>query len=177
MTELDDSAGPISGSARQLILMRHAKSDWADESLSDHDRPLNARGRRDAPRMAQWLADQELLPERMLISSSHRTRETAALMMEAWGFEPDTVFSEELYHASPGDILAAAQIDGVDSNRLMILAHNPGMTSLVSHFARDFMEMPTAAIAVFETDCQSWKELQPGTSTKLREFMRPKGLN
>jgi phosphohistidine phosphatase len=170
------TAADTSNASRQLILMRHAKSDWADESLSDHDRPLNKRGRRDAPRVGHWLAEEDFLPDRILVSSSERTKETIALMIDAWQVDPETIFDDALYHASLGEILGAIQSNGGDSRRLMVLAHNPGMTSLVSHFAGDFMEMPTAAIGIFETACDSWTALHPGTSTRLLDFMRPKQL-
>ncbi len=170
-----------SSRALHLILMRHAKSDWADESISDHDRPLNKRGRRDAPLIALWLAQEDLIPDLVLVSSSERTRETIALMMEVWKAEPKRdepkiVFSEELYHGTPGDILAVIATHGGNAKKLMVLAHNPGMASLVSHFAGDFTDMPTAAIAVFETTCDAWTKLHPGSPAKMIEFMRPKEL-
>lgn len=170
-------AAECSDDRRHLILMRHAKSDWGNESLSDHDRPLNRRGRRDAPNMAVWLADQNLVPDVILVSSSTRTRETVALMMEQWDAEPITTFTDELYHASPEEIIRVIGSDGGDARRLMVVAHNPGMTSLVSHFARDYREMATAQIAVYETACESWKQLRLGTSMHLIAQMRPKQLN
>jgi len=174
--------------ARYLILMRHAKSDWGDESLPDHDRPLNRRGRRDAPQMARWLSDSDLIPDTILISSSVRTRETVALMMDTWTMEPSGTmepsetseskmsFSEDLYHASPEEIIGVIQCDGGESRCLLVVAHNPGMTSLVSHFADRFTEMPTAAIAVFQTECEAWSNLRPGTVMRMIEQMVPKGL-
>jgi phosphohistidine phosphatase len=165
-----------SDGALHLILMRHAKSDWSDGSLSDHDRPLNHRGKRDAPNMARWLADQNLIPDLILVSSSQRTRETVALMTEIWNTEPDTLFREDLYHSSPEEIIGAVQCNGNDRQRVMVIAHNPGMTSLVSHFADDFIEMPTAAIAIFESTCDSWSDLKPATSMRLVEHKRPKEL-
>ena len=117
---------------RFLILMRHAKSDWSDESIADHDRPLNGRGRRDAPRMARWLTEIDMVPDLILSSTSARTRETIGLMMDEWSTPPETCFSESLYLAAPMTMLLTAQSDGRDARRLMLLAHNPGMTHLVS---------------------------------------------
>jgi len=167
---------------RYLILMRHAKSDWGDESLSDHDRPLNRRGLRDAPNMARWLADLDLIPDMILCSSSVRTRETVDTMMDVWTTEPSRTaeptisFSEDLYHATPEEIIGAIRCDGGTSRRLLVVAHNPGMTSLVSHFAQRFTEMPTAAVAVFQTDCERWNDLQPEATMQMIEQMGPKGL-
>lgn len=174
--------------ARYLILMRHAKSDWGDESLSDHNRPLNRRGQRDAPMMARWLADSDLIPDTILISSSVRTRETVALMIETWTSEPSGTsepsetteprmsLTDDLYHASPEEIIGVIRCDGGQSRCLLVVAHNPGMTSLVSHFADRFTEMPTAAIAVFQTAGEQWNDLRPGKMMQLIEHVRPKGL-
>jgi phosphohistidine phosphatase len=92
---------------RTLILIRHAKSDWDDPALSDHDRPLNARGQRSAPRIGAWLAEQGVTPDAVLCSTALRTRETwdgiATQLPEA----PEPVFSHGLYHAAPIDMLNA----------------------------------------------------------------------
>ena len=170
MTEQTDQ----SNSRRELILMRHAKSDWGDESLADHDRPLNQRGRRDAPRMARWLAEEDLVPELVLVSSSQRTRETISLMIDVWRDSPTIVYREQLYHSSPGDILATVGGDAGAHRRVMVLAHNPGMSSLVSHFAGEFTDMPTAAVAIFELTSPSWVAVNPGTSARLIDLLRPK---
>lgn len=161
---------------RRLILMRHAKSDWGDASLSDHDRPLNARGQRDAPRMADWLADLGWIPDLVLSSSSQRTRETIARMNECWDVEPTTSFTQALYLASPESILDCIRSDGGDASQLMVLAHNPGISYLASVIADQSLEMPTAAIAIFDVDVEQWFDFRQSTSTQLIEFMRPKAL-
>ena len=158
-----------------LILMRHAKSDWSDGSLTDHDRPLNRRGKRDAPRMAKWLAAMHCIPELLLCSSSTRTKETASLMMDAWDTTPEIEFSRDLYHASPDAILDAVKSMAKDQTKLMVLAHNPGMAYLVSTLAGESMDMPTAAIGIFSVSC-AWYELTPKSSVRMTEFMRPKAL-
>ena len=160
----------------RLILMRHAKSDWSNGSQSDHERPLNRRGKRDAPNMAGWLAECNLIPDLILVSSSQRTRETVGLMKEIWQTDPKIDYQEGLYHSSPEEIIAAVQSNPGEHQTVMVVAHNPGMTSLVSHFAGDFVEMPTAAIAIFQPTCESWSDLRPDTSMQLVEHKRPKEL-
>ncbi len=165
-----------SDDARYLILMRHAKSDWSDTALSDHDRPLNQRGRRDAPKMANWLADLDLIPDQVLCSSSARTRETVTRMIDCWTSKPQVSLSERLYEASPEDIFKVVRRRGGAADRLLVVGHNPGMTALVSQLAGKFTEMPTAAIAVFRVDCDSWPDLRSTTAMQLIEHMRPKAL-
>lgn len=161
---------------RYLILMRHAKSDWGDPSLSDHDRPLNSRGQKDSPRMAGWLAEQSCIPDVVLSSSSSRTRETLALMCEQWGEEPTVSFTDSLYLAAPDSILDCIRSDALDSRCLMVLAHNPGISYLASLLAGRSIEMPTAAVAVFKVDLDDWHNLRESTPVELTEFMRPKAL-
>jgi phosphohistidine phosphatase len=160
-----------------LILMRHAKSDWSDDSLTDHERRLNERGRAAAPAMAQWLQRIELVPDVILSSSSTRTRETVDLMKEEWASEPVVTYNELLYLATPSTIMEVAKAGPSDAQRLMIVAHNPGMTSLVSMLSGQQMDMPTAAIAIFELEAGTqWSDLLYNTPLKLIHFMRPKAL-
>ena len=79
---------------KRLLLMRHAKSDWSDGSVSDHDRPLNARGQDAAPRIASWLASEGMVPEVILCSTAVRTSQTLALMLNVWRNNPVVVDSE-----------------------------------------------------------------------------------
>lgn len=169
---------PDSGENEQrvLVLMRHAKSDWGDDSLSDHDRPLNERGNRDAPLMAQWLADIDTIPDLVACSSAVRTRETVALMTAQWAKTPEVSYLESLYLAHPETILKTAASDGGDARVLMVVAHNPAMTHLVSSLADKVIDMPTAAIAVFRLAISDWSELQGSSPVELIHFMRPKAL-
>ena len=173
MTEIHDGD---SDDKRFLILMRHAKSDWSDESLGDHDRPLNPRGNRDAPRMARWLAEVDMIPDVLISSTAQRTRETAALLRDEWPSDPEIIWNSELYLASPDSILRVIRTDNCDARRLLVLAHNPGMAQLVSGLAEQAVDMPTAAIAVFELDDTDWSEFRPHQRRRLIHYMRPKAL-
>lgn len=172
---MSESKTDLQSLDRFLILMRHAKSDWSDESLSDHERPLNARGKRDAPRMANWLTKIEMVPDVVLSSDSQRTRDTCALMSEQWQQQPTVLFSESLYLAGPDEICRAVRSDAWDAKRLMVIAHNPGMAYLVSGLADELIDMPTAAIAVFQVD-EDFSQLRPGSPIQLMHYMRPKAL-
>ena len=171
-----ESSGKPKDADRFLILMRHAKSDWGDPSLSDHQRPLNHRGKRDAPRMADWLVKIDMVPDTILSSSSERTRETVGLMTPQWSDDPMISFCEGLYLATPETILSTIRSDAGDALRLMVVAHNPGIAHLASGLAEEFLEMPTAAIAVFKISTSAWSKLQTSTPMQLTQFMRPKSL-
>lgn len=154
--------------------MRHAKSSWADESLSDFDRPLNKRGRRSTPVMAQRLRTHYVEPDVLISSSSQRTRETADLLIENGLLKPEQcTFIDDLYHASASTIQDVVQDQ--DANCVMILAHNPGVTYFVNHFSNAMLDnLPTAGIAVIDFEIDFWTELEPNKTGKLHVLEFPR---
>ena len=108
----------------RLIVMRHAKSSWSDAGLDDHERPLNKRGRRDAPRIAQELHDRDWTPDRIRVSSSKRTMETLELM-EAISRNSTIDVEPSLYHSNISTLMQAVE-EVEEGKTTMILSHNPG---------------------------------------------------
>ena len=136
-----------------LVLVRHAKSDWGDPGLDDHDRPLNDRGRRDAPAMARRLAESGFRADALLSSTALRARTTAGFFGAALGIEPE--LREELYGAPARTLLANAAGSGAD--RVVVVAHDPGMTALAADLSGGGIgHMPTCAVAVFTWDADDW---------------------
>lgn len=159
---------------KTLLLMRHAKSSWDDPDLADHDRPLNKRGKKDAPRMGRWLVDAGLVPDLIVTSSANRARKTAELVAEACGHEGDVVVRPELYHASP-DVWAEAIRELPDNaSRVLCIGHNPGMEETLAAWTDEAVAMPTAAIAQLEAEIDSWRDF--GTGLTLRGVQRVKDL-
>jgi len=98
---------------KTLLILRHAKSSWKDEALPDHDRPLNKRGKEDAPRMGKLLHDEDLVPELILSSDARRARSTTELVVEESHFEGEVIYSRDLYAAEPETCMEAlAQMAG-----------------------------------------------------------------
>ena len=160
-----------------LILMRHAKSDWSDTSLSDHERPLNRRGRKDSTRMADWMIENDLVPDLVLCSTSSRTRATVEIMLDIWDSEPDVVHHENLYLASQDEILREVRTCGVDCDRIMVVAHNPGISHTASMFAEKSIEMPTACVSAFDLATDDWQNAGEEIDRRFRVLMRPKLLS
>lgn len=130
----------------ELVLVRHAKSDWGDPSMNDHDRPLNARGNRDAPAMAQRFADTHGPVDVILSSTANRARSTAQEFAAALGLE--IIFDPELYLAPAEVLLAKTRAAGAAS--VMVVAHNPGITDLAYDLSSgEITHMPTCAVARF----------------------------
>jgi phosphohistidine phosphatase len=173
---------------RTLILMRHAKSDWNQSGLSDKDRPLNARGNYAAPRMARWLLDQGILPDRVCCSSAVRTRETLEWMLGVFreaeqAKRLEKTYLDELYLAPSERILRVAYevwSQFPDEQVLLMLGHNPGMEDLVSELSGQPTSMPTAAIAIFrceEAVADGMSENGVSSSKfRLTHFQAPKKL-
>lgn len=137
-----------------LILVRHAKSDWGDPGLDDHDRPLNERGLRDAPTMAARLGETGVVIGAIISSTALRARTTAAFFGAHFGLEP--TLSPDLYGAPPRALLAAAA--GSAHPVVMVVAHDPGMTMLAADLSDGgIAHMPTCAVATFEWPDADWE--------------------
>ena len=141
----------------RLALVRHAKSDWGNPSLDDHDRPLNERGLRDAPRMARALAETGFRPEVILSSTALRARTTA----EAFAAEFDVAvdLDPELYGA-PGAAPCWRRRPRARRGSVIVVAHDPGMSVLAERLSEgEIGHMPTCAVATFTWDEDDWAVL------------------
>jgi len=169
----------MSENLRELILWRHAKSDWSDPNLDDHDRPLAERGRRNAKKMANWIEKQGLKPDFILCSSAKRTQQTLKRLCP--DCQTPTQITRSIYHVEFSELLSELAQIPHHHNRVLMIGHNPGLESLidflVGHHSPRSPEVklfPTAAIAHFimPTD---WSNLQKGAG-RLVSITRPKDL-
>ena len=135
-----------------LTLVRHAKSDWGTPTRADHERPLNARGLRDAPVLAARQADRGLRVDVLLSSTAVRARTTAEFFAAALGVP--VALDRRLYGADPETLLQVAHESG--SGRVLVVAHNPGLSVLASELSGGGIStMPTCAVATFEWDADA----------------------
>lgn len=144
----------------RLIVLRHAKSDWDAGVATDHERPLNARGRREAPLTAENLVARGYVPDYVTCSDAKRTRETLGLMTPFASVE--TVFEERLYLADLDVVRAVASAVPATARCWMIVGHNPGWEELVKELTRVGVEMKTAYAAVLSADARDFTELLSG---------------
>lgn len=164
---------------RRLILMRHAKSSWADPGQPDFDRPLNDRGKRSAATMGAWLAKRGIIPEAALVSASVRTQETWSRLGPAFADVPMTPLAG-LYHAKPETLLAALGA-APDVQRVLVLSHHPGIAEFALKLLADdrdhpgLKKFPTAAVAVIDFDFAAWSAVDWRLGT-LAEFVTPAEL-
>lgn len=175
----DGAIGPL-----RLILMRHAKSDWGNDGSSDHDRKLNDRGRRDAPRIADWAADQGYQPDLILCSSATRTRQTADLMVDQWDLPTAVFVSKRLYLGSPAQIFSVVHDDSVfpganaenTPRTVLVLAHNPGISEAAGWLMSQMVAMSTAALAVFDFEGPDWTAPMTPQTTRFVGAIKPKAI-
>ena len=160
---------------RFLTVVRHAKSSWDYSELSDFERPLNERGRRDAPLMAKRLLKVPPRPDVLLSSPATRALTTARLFADEMGIKTaDVAVDAKIYDASPDTLLKIVR--GLDdgARHVMMFGHNPGVSELAHLLAAcDFDEMATCAAARFEFAAKSWSEVAPGDG-KVVHFLFPK---
>ncbi|MCW8805369.1 MAG: histidine phosphatase family protein [Ignavibacteriaceae bacterium] len=159
---------------KTIYLVRHAKSFWGDQSTPDFDRPLNKRGKRDAPLMGEILNDKKVKPDLIISSPAKRAKKTAiAIAIELNYPEKKIVFKEELYEATINTILKILQKLDEGHNTIMIFGHNPGLTLLNNHISNHYIDnIPTCGVVTLETD-NKWNEIDKN-SCQLLFFEYPK---
>ncbi|MXX03275.1 MAG: histidine phosphatase family protein [Gemmatimonadetes bacterium] len=155
---------------KELILVRHAKSSWRDPTLSDHERPLNKRGKRDAPEMGERLAKSGCDPDLMVSSSAVRALDTARNIAGKLGYPRESIAVEErLFHAGVAELLHV--IRGVDDSVdiLMLFGHNPGLTDFANHIGpREIFNMPTCAVLHLRFHADTWSMVGDVTGDEVR---------
>ena len=162
--------------SKTLYLVRHAKSSWSDARLTDEERPLNKRGRRTAPDMGERLAAENHRPDLIISSPANRAFSTSRIIAKEIHYdEAEIVIDERMYFSGTGSMLSLLeeQDDSLDS--VMIVGHNPAMTSLMNTLCdTPVYNMPTCAIAVIGCNTESWSELR-STDRVLLAYDFPKG--
>lgn len=158
---------------RRLILMRHAKSAWNTGAHADHDRPLNLRGRRDAPHLGRLIAGRGYAPDRVISSDAVRTRETWDGLLESMpeGLEP--TFTPALYLSGLAAIRHVIEAVPDDVPSLLLLGHNPGFSLAASWLSGEEIELKTAWAAVLEAESPTWAESMRIGRWKLADLLTP----
>ncbi|WP_109124713.1 histidine phosphatase family protein [Dyella sp. C11] len=156
---------------QELILLRHAEAQPAPSGGDDHSRRLSGRGEQEAKAAGKWLASHGVKVDRVLCSPSERTRATAELALAAYGKSPGTQFADDIYEATPGELMALLDQHG-DAGTVMLVGHNPGIERLVALLVEgrsdEFRGMPPGGLAVLHLN----GTLEPGNA-RLDAFWSP----
>lgn len=157
--------------------MRHAEIAPGNPAAHDHDRPLSPQGRLAARRMGALLKDHDLVPGRLISSSATRARETVAGLLEMLDFEKESVYTRQLYLATPDTYTNLLRQFPDEIELPMLVGHNPGISNFLGISCRMHAYMSTAAIAEIHFDIQHWDRLQAYTPGALNNLWKPENLN
>ncbi len=160
---------------KTVYFIRHAKSSWKDPELDDIDRPLNKRGRRDAPFMGELLYMEGVRPDKLLTSPANRALTTARFFLEALHLTDNELeVIPRIYEAYPEDVMEVIRSRPESEHTIMVFGHNPTFTALANRFSTEpIINVPTCGIFRVDSDAESWTGFGGGKSI-MTEFHRPK---
>lgn len=159
---------------RELILIRHAKSDWSNPLLDDFERPLNKRGSKNAPFMAKILKKELQKPDLIISSPSFRTKLTLDYFLKEFEYKGEVIFEKSIYEAPFENLLKV--IKNIDNKykTIFLIGHNPGLNDLANFLLGSFEDnIPTSGVLKIDFDTNSWKNISKDNS-KLIFFKYPK---
>jgi phosphohistidine phosphatase len=163
---------------KTIYLIRHAKSDWGVANLSDFDRPLNNRGKRDAPFMGKQLKELSIYPDCIVSSPAKRALQTTKLICSEINYPFNKVeFIDSIYDSSLKNLTQV--LNGLSDNykNVFLVGHNPGLTELSDYLTEDYLDnISTCGIVKIELEINDWKEIIQGIGIK-RFFIYPKLYN
>ncbi|MCO4743235.1 MAG: histidine phosphatase family protein [Proteobacteria bacterium] len=163
---------------RRLIILRHAKSDWASGATSDHARPLNKRGRRTAPHVGETLEGLGWVPDLILSSDSLRTRMTVQGVLEGLSVAPPPAqFTRHLYHAGVDDVRRELPTVDAALETVLLVGHNPGWESMVAWLSGRHVIMKTSDFALLEGGGSTWGDaVAEPHAWKLMQFLKGRDI-
>lgn len=167
---------------RELLILRHAKSDWDSSAASDYDRPLSKRGKHDVPKVGAWLYREGLVPDLVVSSPAARARQTASKVCKCLDIKKGRIhWDRDIYEAAVQTLLAVLGRCPAEAATVLLIGHNPGLEELLMHLVGDDLEipddgklLPTATVARLEMP-DDWQTLPCG-SAQLVSITRPRGL-
>lgn len=161
---------------KEIIVVRHAKSDWGNEGLKDIDRFLSERGYSDAYQLANWFSKNKSTPNLILSSTATRALSTALIFARAMELPVSKFALEpEIYEADTETLLKVLWQQKEEVKSLMLFGHNPGLTNLCNELAEEFYidNLPTCGMVFLQFDCKKWSELK-SKSGKVKDHVFPK---
>lgn len=167
---------------KQLTLLRHGKSDWSEPYVTDYERPLKARGRRDAPRMGEYMSSLGLVPDLIVSSPAVRARHTAELFAEALCYTQEIEWDEDIYGASASELIDLLRHQPSAADHIVMVGHNPGFEELTTLLTAERppnltggIRLPTASAAHILLNVNDWPHVSLGCG-QLAWLITPKSL-
>ena len=148
---------------KTLFLLRHAKSSWDDDNLSDFDRPLNKRGLEIIPRIGENIFDGKFQIDAIFSSPAKRARQTAILVRAAAQLQANIEYDERIYEASPHRLLEIVSETQDTNASFMLVGHNPGLEGFIKVLTGEIRSMETGTLAVIDLKIEQWSEIKGGS--------------
>ena len=158
---------------KTLLLLRHAKSSWKQPELHDHDRPLNKRGKKEAPIVGRYLKDNDLVPDLILSSTARRAHDTAQAVVDESGFSGQIDLYQDLYLSDTSCYLDILRYLPDDASRVLVVGHNPDLEELLTLLTDVTEHLATATLAQVDLPITSWQELSEATDGRLQNLWAP----
>lgn len=145
---------------KKLFLIRHAKSSWDDPTISDHERPLNERGIRNANFMSNLLKEKNIIPDLIISSTAKRAHQTANIFSENLNYTKKIKFDSRIYEATTQNLLEVISEIENKYNYVFLFGHNPGLTNFANFIStQSIFNLPTCAIVGFDLPIERWKNI------------------
>lgn len=161
---------------KSVLILRHAKSSWKHPDIDDHDRPLNKRGKRDAPIMGNLLKNERLVPDLIISSTAKRAHSTAKDVAKSSGYKGKITLDHSLYAAEPAAYIDVLHHLSNEYTRVLMVGHNPGVEELVSMITGEEHLMPTCSLVHIQFPINSWNEIKYKARGKLLGTWQPREL-
>ena len=159
---------------KKLFLIRHAKSDWSDNTLKDFDRGLNARGLKDAPFMGKILKNKNIIPDLIISSPALRTKLTIEILLKEMTLEQEIIYDESIYEAPFMNLKKVVDMIDEQFNIVFLVGHNPGLCDFTNSLCNEsFENIPTCGIVEVDFNTNFWSDISKENS-KLISFEYPK---
>src|SRR5215469_341794 len=161
---------------KSVLILRHAKSSWKQPEIDDHDRPLNKRGKRDAPIMGKLLKNEHIIPDLIISSTAKRAHSTAKDVAKTSGYKGKITLVHSLYAAAPAAYIDVLRRLSNNYTRVLMVGHNPGLEELVSMITGEEHILPTCSLAHIQFAINNWNEINYKTRGKLLGKWQPREL-
>jgi len=167
------------GNQKILLLLRHAKSSWKKLNIPDHDRPLNKRGKKDAPKMGKILKELDIVPDLIISSSAKRAMDTAKLIAENCEYKKNIEKNSLLYASTPENYIDVISMVSDDLQKVLVVGHNPIIEEIVKKFVNRIETIPTCTLVQLNLNIGSWKLIDrlDYKEINLIKILRPKDID
>lgn len=152
---------------KKLFIIRHAKSDWTDDTIDDFDRPLNKRGLKNTPFMAKLLKNKNIMPDLILSSPANRAHLTAHIIAREIGYDKNISSNITIYEAESKTLKKNINNITDEKNIVFLVGHNPGLSDLANILCDLDEDIPTCAVVEISFDTNSWKNISKNNSTLI----------